>query len=72
MFLAASIFFAIKEAIKSARIDAGVAPEFTLDVPATCARIRMACEDDITRQVGNNKALFTIVVKQVLNSLLLL
>ncbi|XP_026315872.1 xanthine dehydrogenase isoform X3 [Hyposmocoma kahamanoa] len=51
LFLAASIFFAIKEAIKSARNDAGVMPDFTLEVPATCARIRMACEDDITRQV---------------------
>lgn len=51
LFLAASVFFAIKEAIKSARIDAGVEPEFKMDVPATCARIRMACEDDITKQV---------------------
>lgn len=58
MFLAASVFFAIKEAIKSARIDAGVASEFTLVVPATCARIRMACEDDITRQVRKNTTFY--------------
>ncbi|KAG6445380.1 hypothetical protein O3G_MSEX003913 [Manduca sexta] len=51
LFLAASIYFAIKEAIKSARIDSGVHPEFELDTPATCARIRMACEDTITKQV---------------------
>ncbi|KAJ2950078.1 hypothetical protein O0L34_g11418 [Tuta absoluta] len=51
LFLAASVFFAIKDAVKSARFDAGMSPEFTLDVPATCARIRMACEDHITKQV---------------------
>ncbi|XP_061729904.1 xanthine dehydrogenase-like [Cydia pomonella] len=51
LFLAASVFFAIKEAIRSAREDAGVSPEFVLETPATCARIRMACEDEITQQV---------------------
>ncbi|CAH2247060.1 jg23904 [Pararge aegeria aegeria] len=51
LFLAASVFFAIKEAIKSARKDAGFYSDFTLEVPATCARIRMACEDHITEQV---------------------
>ncbi|KAL4716333.1 hypothetical protein ACJJTC_006695 [Scirpophaga incertulas] len=51
LFLASSVYFAIKEAIKSARIDAGVSPEFKLEVPATCACIRMACEDDITKLV---------------------
>ncbi|XP_049867765.1 xanthine dehydrogenase-like [Pectinophora gossypiella] len=51
LFLAASVYFAIKEAIKSARVDAGMSPEFVLDAPATCARIRMACEDHITSQV---------------------
>lgn len=25
--------------------------DFVMDVPATCARIRMACEDEITGQV---------------------
>ncbi|XP_022116167.2 xanthine dehydrogenase [Pieris rapae] len=51
LFLAASVFFAIKEAIKSARLDAGVDADFVLEAPATCARIRMACEDHITQQV---------------------
>ncbi|XP_063893712.1 xanthine dehydrogenase [Helicoverpa armigera] len=51
LFLAASVFFAIKEAIKAARLDSGESPEFVLDAPATCARIRMACEDLITKQV---------------------
>ncbi|KAK9496648.1 hypothetical protein O3M35_013084 [Rhynocoris fuscipes] len=51
LFLAASIFFAIREAIKSARKDAGLPNEwFSLDSPATAARIRMACKDHITKR----------------------
>ncbi|XP_013177887.1 PREDICTED: xanthine dehydrogenase [Papilio xuthus] len=51
LFLACSVFFAIKEAIKAARVDAGVCPDFKLDAPATSARIRMACEDHITKKI---------------------
>lgn len=51
LFLASSAFFAIKEAIKAARKDAGASLEFRLDSPATSARIRMACEDHITRKL---------------------
>ncbi|XP_049867763.1 xanthine dehydrogenase [Pectinophora gossypiella] len=51
LFLASSAFFAIKEAIRAARIDAGVSPQFRLDAPATSARIRMACEDHITKKL---------------------
>ncbi len=40
-----------QDAIRAARIDAGVEPDFQLDAPATAERIRMACEDDITRRV---------------------
>lgn len=61
------MFFAIKDAIKSARVDAGFSPEFTLEVPATCAQIRMACEDHITEQVlciiANNWYKFSIIVQ---------
>lgn len=52
LFLASSAFFAIKEAIRSARADAGASLEFRLDSPATSARIRMACEDHITKKVN--------------------
>lgn len=52
LFLASSAFFAIKEAIREARRDAGASLEFRLDSPATSARIRMACEDNITRKVS--------------------
>ncbi|XP_039267086.2 xanthine dehydrogenase/oxidase-like isoform X1 [Styela clava] len=46
LFLAASVLFAIKNAIKSARSDAGITGPFRLDSPATAERIRIACEDD--------------------------
>ena len=51
--LAASVFFAIKYAIESARKDAGVTGPFNLESPATAERIRMACVDHLTAQVGN-------------------
>ncbi|CAG9815391.1 unnamed protein product, partial [Phaedon cochleariae] len=52
LFLASSVFFAIKEAIKAAREENNI-PEnfFTLDAPATAAKIRMACEDNITAKL---------------------
>ncbi|XP_038045060.1 xanthine dehydrogenase/oxidase-like [Patiria miniata] len=51
LFLAASIFFAIKDAVQSAREDAGIPRAFRLDSPATAERIRMACQDQFTKQV---------------------
>ncbi|XP_022086122.1 xanthine dehydrogenase/oxidase-like isoform X2 [Acanthaster planci] len=50
LFLAASVFFAIKDAIQSARNDAGIPEPFKLDCPATAERIRMACQDQFTKQ----------------------
>jgi xanthine dehydrogenase molybdopterin-binding subunit B len=51
LFLAASVFFAIQDAVKAAREDAGEAGAFVMDSPATCERIRMACTDHLTKQV---------------------
>ena len=51
LFLAASVFFAIKDAITAARKESGVSGYFRLDSPATCERIRMACVDQFTQQV---------------------
>ncbi|KAL5708166.1 hypothetical protein ACHQM5_018991 [Ranunculus cassubicifolius] len=48
-FLASSVFFAIKDAIGSARADTGYNDWFPLDNPATPERIRMACIDDFTK-----------------------
>ncbi|CAH9134610.1 unnamed protein product [Cuscuta epithymum] len=47
-FLASSVFFAIKDAIASARAEAGFNGWFVLDNPATPERIRMACLDEFT------------------------
>lgn len=52
LFLAASVFFAIKEAIVSARKDRGEEGIFLMDSPATCERIRLACSDQFTKMVG--------------------
>lgn len=51
LFLASSVFFAIKDAISEARKEEKLSPIFNLISPATAARIRMACQDNITDQV---------------------
>ena len=51
LFLASSVYFAIKDAITSARKEVGLDGSFQLEIPATAKRIRMACEDQFTRQV---------------------
>lgn len=50
LFLSASVFFAIRDAIKGARESAGKTEPLTLYSPATCERIRIACEDSFTDQ----------------------
>ncbi|KAF7288036.1 hypothetical protein GWI33_000090 [Rhynchophorus ferrugineus] len=52
LFLASSVLFAIKSAIIAARTQNGVCEFFTLDSPATAAKIRMACTDSITSQLN--------------------
>ena len=52
LFLAASVFFAVKEAVRAARIERGLSKKFTLHAPATAERIRMACEDHLTEKVA--------------------
>ena len=52
MFLAASVFFAIKDAIKSARVERGITDPFELLSPATVERIRMACTDQFVETVS--------------------
>lgn len=47
-FLASAVFFAIKDAIASARAEVGNNDWFPLDNPATPERIRMACLDEFT------------------------
>lgn len=62
--MATSVFFALKNAIYSARADdiregkdensgveESIVPVFKLDSPATAERIRMACSDQLTKMV---------------------
>ncbi|KAI4462156.1 xanthine dehydrogenase [Holotrichia oblita] len=47
-------FFAAREAIKASRKDAGYSKvPFKLDAPCTSAKIRMACQDEITNKFAN-------------------
>lgn len=48
-FLAASVFFAIRDAITAARAEENLFDWFPLDNPATPERIRMACTDNFTK-----------------------
>ncbi|XP_015117328.1 xanthine dehydrogenase [Diachasma alloeum] len=48
LFLASSVFFAIKNAIQAAREETNAPRIFRFDSPATSGRIRTACEDNIT------------------------
>ena len=52
LLLASSVFFAVRQAIKAARKDAGFEKKyFQLDSPLSAERIRMACEDHLTQKV---------------------
>lgn len=55
LFLASSVLFAIKDAIRSARKEVGVDISFRLDAPATAAKIRMACPDFVTNKIKTEK-----------------
>ncbi|XP_066551006.1 xanthine dehydrogenase/oxidase [Amia ocellicauda] len=48
LFLAASVFYAIKDAIAAARAESGLTGPFPLDSPASPDRVRNACVDDFT------------------------
>ena len=54
-FLGASVFWAIKDAIYSARKDEGIEGFFQLDSPAAPERIRMACKDSFTSPMCDEK-----------------
>uniref|UniRef100_A0A4W5RW46 Aldehyde oxidase 5 n=1 Tax=Hucho hucho TaxID=62062 RepID=A0A4W5RW46_9TELE len=55
VFLASTIFFAIKEAVAAARRERGLGDSFPLSSPATAERIRMACEDQFTEMAPSPK-----------------
>ncbi|XP_065173832.1 xanthine dehydrogenase-like isoform X2 [Atheta coriaria] len=60
LILASSVFFAIREAIKAARKENDVVEDFRLHAPATAERIRMACQDHITKKVKVNKSTWKV------------
>ncbi|KAL1925143.1 uncharacterized protein VTP21DRAFT_26 [Calcarisporiella thermophila] len=45
LFLGSGVYFAIRDAVKSARKDAGVTEPVRIDSPATPERVRLACGD---------------------------
>ncbi|KAM6893551.1 xanthine dehydrogenase/oxidase [Xenentodon cancila] len=49
LFLAATVFYAIKDAISAARAESGLRGPFRLDSPASAERIRNACSDRFTK-----------------------
>ncbi|KAJ3105387.1 hypothetical protein HDU97_008141 [Phlyctochytrium planicorne] len=51
LFMGASVFYAIKDAIKAARADQNLTGFFRLDSPATSERIRLACVDKFAELV---------------------
>ena len=48
LVLANSVFFAVKDAIKEARLEAELSTPFELDSPATVRDILLACRSDIS------------------------
>lgn len=60
LFLASSIFFAIRDAIAAARKEETLNEEFTLISPATSARIRTACQDKFIERFVNKEASETL------------
>ncbi|XP_077128145.1 aldehyde oxidase 1-like isoform X2 [Ranitomeya variabilis] len=56
LFLGSSVYFAIKDAVDSARMERGSPKIFTLNSPVTPEKIRMACEDSLTKMIPRDKA----------------
>uniref|UniRef100_A0A7M4ERU3 aldehyde oxidase n=1 Tax=Crocodylus porosus TaxID=8502 RepID=A0A7M4ERU3_CROPO len=51
LFLGCSVFFALRDAVASARKERGLPGPFALNSPLTPERIRMACADDFTQMI---------------------
>ncbi|PIO14255.1 hypothetical protein AB205_0140120, partial [Aquarana catesbeiana] len=49
VFLGCSALFAIKDAVDSVRAERNLPKIFTLNSPATPEKVRMACEDQLTK-----------------------
>lgn len=53
LFLGHSVFFAIQNAITSARAEEGIQGFFQMSLPASCEQIRLACRDAFTDPTPN-------------------
>ncbi|XP_040297422.1 aldehyde oxidase-like [Bufo bufo] len=51
LFLGSVVYFAIKDAVSSARMERGLSNIFTMNSPATPEKIRMACGDKFTKMI---------------------
>ena len=49
LFLGASVYFAIRESVKAARLENGITGHFRFDCPATSERIRVNCNDELSQ-----------------------
>lgn len=50
LFLGATVLFALREAVMSARMDNGVQEKLVMDSPATAERLRLAVGDEILKK----------------------
>ncbi|KAM5153273.1 aldehyde oxidase 1-like [Mantella aurantiaca] len=55
VFLGCSVLFAIKDAVDSVRTERGLPKIFTLNSPVTPEKVRMACEDQLTKMIPRDK-----------------
>ncbi|XP_014007070.1 aldehyde oxidase 1 [Salmo salar] len=55
LFLGSSVFFAIKDAVAAARVEAGMVGPFTLNSPATPERTCLACNTTFTQKIPASK-----------------
>jgi xanthine dehydrogenase/oxidase len=51
VFLGATVLFALREALKSARTDNNVTEKLVLDSPATAERLRLLVGDELLKRV---------------------
>ncbi|XP_008580345.1 PREDICTED: aldehyde oxidase [Galeopterus variegatus] len=68
MFLGSSVFFAIADAVATARRERDMAEDFTVNSPATPEQVRMACADQFTemgvRKMERGKHLSSIRIAE--------
>ncbi|KAF0046337.1 hypothetical protein F2P81_002866 [Scophthalmus maximus] len=72
LFLAASVFYAIKDAVTAARAESDIRGPFRLDSPASAERIRNACSDHFNQLGQDPLALVDLVLVDLVSQDLVL